>query len=160
MSIYRVCWSYIEHGASIDPACCIYRSNKLVLYRYDERFYEQWFIFIKINHFIHCKLMLYLLIYPFVNHVFNTYRLYVENLLYSWCLFLFFVYLLNIYKSYRYEKDNIFMDRHFVGCTILAAGFVYFINPYNLVPGGVYGASIVLHNLFPSIQVGTFGLYV
>lgn len=26
----------------------------------------------------------------------------------------------------------------FVGCTILAAGFVYFINPYNLVPGGVY----------------------
>ena len=27
----------------------------------------------------------------------------------------------------------------FVGCTILAAGFVYFINPYNLVPGGVYG---------------------
>ena len=43
----------------------------------------------------------------------------------------------------------------FVGCTILAAGFVYFINPYNLVPGGVYGASIVLHNLFPSIQVGT-----
>lgn len=45
----------------------------------------------------------------------------------------------------------------FVGCIILAAGFVYFINPYNLVPGGVYGASIVLHNLFPSIQVGTFG---
>ncbi len=45
----------------------------------------------------------------------------------------------------------------FLGCTILAAGFVYFINPYNIVPGGVYGASIVLHNLFPSIQVGTFG---
>lgn len=44
-----------------------------------------------------------------------------------------------------------------MGCIILAAGFVYFINPYNLVPGGVYGASIVLHNLFPSIQVGTFG---
>ncbi len=45
----------------------------------------------------------------------------------------------------------------FMGCTILAAGFVFFINPYNIVPGGVYGASIVLHNLFPSIQVGTFG---
>lgn len=45
----------------------------------------------------------------------------------------------------------------FVGCTIMAAGFVYFINPYNIVPGGVYGASIVLHNLFPSLQVGTFG---
>lgn len=45
----------------------------------------------------------------------------------------------------------------FIGCIILAAGFVYFINPYNLVPGGVYGASIVLHNIFLSIQVGTFG---
>ena len=45
----------------------------------------------------------------------------------------------------------------FLGCTILAAGFVFFINPYKLVPGGVYGASIVLHNLFPSFQVGTFG---
>jgi len=44
-----------------------------------------------------------------------------------------------------------------LGCTVLATGFVFFINPYNIVPGGVYGASIVLHNLFPSIQVGTFG---
>ena len=44
-----------------------------------------------------------------------------------------------------------------LGCTILAVGFVFFINPYNIVPGGVYGASIVLHNLFPSVQVGTFG---
>lgn len=45
----------------------------------------------------------------------------------------------------------------FLGCTIMAAGFVLFINPYGIVPGGVYGASIVLHSLFPSIQVGTFG---
>lgn len=44
-----------------------------------------------------------------------------------------------------------------MGCTVMAAGFVYFINPYNIVPGGVYGASIVLHNLFPAVQVGTFG---
>ena len=44
-----------------------------------------------------------------------------------------------------------------LGCTILAAGFVYFINPYNIVPGGVYGTSVVLHHLFPNIQVGTFG---
>lgn len=44
-----------------------------------------------------------------------------------------------------------------IGCVILAFGFVFFINPYNIVPGGAYGASIVLHNLFPSIQVGTFG---
>lgn len=45
----------------------------------------------------------------------------------------------------------------FVGCVVMAVGFVFFINPYNIVPGGVYGTSIVLHNLFPSIQVGTFG---
>ena len=44
-----------------------------------------------------------------------------------------------------------------VGCIICAAGFVFFINPYNIVPGGVYGLGIVLHNIFPSIQVGTFG---
>jgi len=43
------------------------------------------------------------------------------------------------------------------GCTLLAAGYVLFITPYKIVPGGVYGAGIVLHNLFPSIQVGTFG---
>lgn len=43
------------------------------------------------------------------------------------------------------------------GSILVAAGFVYFINPYNIVPGGVYGASIVLHNIFPSIKVGTFG---
>lgn len=43
------------------------------------------------------------------------------------------------------------------GSFVMAAGFVYFINPYNIVPGGVYGASIVLHNLFPAIQVGWFG---
>lgn len=43
------------------------------------------------------------------------------------------------------------------GCTVMALGFVLFINPYNIVPGGVYGASIVLHHIFPSIKVGTFG---
>ena len=55
------------------------------------------------------------------------------------------------------KKATISWAGIFIGCIILAAGFVYFINPYNLVPGGVYGASIVLHNIFPSIQVGTFG---
>ena len=44
-----------------------------------------------------------------------------------------------------------------IGCIVVAVGFVFFINPYNIVPGGVYGLGIVLHNLFPSIQVGTFG---
>ncbi len=44
-----------------------------------------------------------------------------------------------------------------LGTFILAVGFVLFINPYNIVPGGVYGAGVVLHYLFPSIEVGTFG---
>lgn len=43
------------------------------------------------------------------------------------------------------------------GCFIMSLGFVLFINPYYIVPGGVYGAGIVLHYLFPGIQVGTFG---
>ena len=43
------------------------------------------------------------------------------------------------------------------GCLMVAIAFVVFINPYDLVPGGIYGLALVLHNLFPSVQVGTFG---
>lgn len=43
------------------------------------------------------------------------------------------------------------------GSFIMAAGFVLFINPYHIVPGGVYGAGNVLHYLFPKISVGQFG---
>ena len=45
-----------------------------------------------------------------------------------------------------------------IGAFILAAGFVLFINPYNIVPGGVYGLGIVVHSLIPAIPVGSFGL--
>ncbi len=34
-----------------------------------------------------------------------------------------------------------------IGSFILAAGFVLFITPYRIVPGGVYGISIVLHHI-------------
>ncbi|PLX05936.1 MAG: YitT family protein [Marinilabiliales bacterium] len=34
------------------------------------------------------------------------------------------------------------------GTFIMAAGYVYFISPYKLAPGGVYGIAIVLHHLF------------
>jgi uncharacterized membrane-anchored protein YitT (DUF2179 family) len=34
-----------------------------------------------------------------------------------------------------------------VGTFIMAAGFVFFISPYKLAPGGVYGIAIVLHHL-------------
>src|SRR5574344_63308 len=44
-----------------------------------------------------------------------------------------------------------------VGCVIMAAGYNFFVSPYNIVPGGVYGLGIVLHNIFPTVQVGTFG---
>lgn len=47
-----------------------------------------------------------------------------------------------------------------LGCLIMAAGYSYFVSPYNIVPGGVYGMGIVLHNIFPSIQVGTFGYMI
>ncbi|MEG1622156.1 MAG: YitT family protein [Alistipes sp.] len=45
----------------------------------------------------------------------------------------------------------------FIGCSIMGIGFELFILPYKIVPGGVYGAGIVLHYLFPTVQVGTFG---
>ena len=35
-----------------------------------------------------------------------------------------------------------------IGSFILASGFVLFITPYKIVPGGVYGISIMLHHIF------------
>ena len=35
-----------------------------------------------------------------------------------------------------------------IGSLILATGFVMFITPYKIIPGGVYGISIILHYLF------------
>lgn len=35
-----------------------------------------------------------------------------------------------------------------IGSFILASGFVFFITPYKIIPGGVYGISIVLHYIF------------
>jgi uncharacterized membrane-anchored protein YitT (DUF2179 family) len=53
------------------------------------------------------------------------------------------------------RKDKLFSKRGLknysliaIGAFILAAGFVLFITPYKIVPGGVYGISIVLHYLF------------
>lgn len=46
------------------------------------------------------------------------------------------------------------------GCLIVSVAFVFFINPYRLVPGGVFGTSIVLHSLFPDVQVGTFSYFI
>ena len=53
------------------------------------------------------------------------------------------------------QKDKLFSKRGLknyslilTGSFILAAGFVLFITPYRIVPGGVYGISIVLHHMF------------
>lgn len=46
------------------------------------------------------------------------------------------------------------------GCFIVAIGFAYFINPYKLVPGGVFGASVVLHSFMPSVLPGTIALAI
>ena len=43
------------------------------------------------------------------------------------------------------------------GAFILAAGFVFFITPHKIVPGGVYGISIVLHYLLGT-PVGAMAL--
>lgn len=44
------------------------------------------------------------------------------------------------------------------GAVLISAAFVLFVTPYNIVPGGVYGAGVALHYLFPYLQVGTWGL--
>jgi uncharacterized membrane-anchored protein YitT (DUF2179 family) len=52
-------------------------------------------------------------------------------------------------------KERLFSKKWFIsyiliviGAFIMASGFVLFITPYKIVPGGVYGISIVLHHLF------------
>jgi len=52
-------------------------------------------------------------------------------------------------------KEKLFTRRWFlaygmivVGAFIMAAGFVLFITPYKIVPGGVYGIAIVLHHMY------------
>lgn len=56
---------------------------------------------------------------------------------------------LNVIKPYIYIV---------IGAILISAAFVLFITPYRIVPGGVYGAGVVLNYLFPFFQVGTWGL--
>ena len=51
-----------------------------------------------------------------------------------------------------FRTEKIFSKKWFIsysliviGSMILAAGFVFFISPYKIVPGGVYGIAIVIH---------------
>ena len=52
------------------------------------------------------------------------------------------------------RKDKLFSRNWFInhalivaGSFIMSAGFVFFITPHRIVPGGVYGISIVIHYL-------------
>lgn len=52
-------------------------------------------------------------------------------------------------------KEKLFTRKWFItygmiaiGSFIMAAGFVLFVTPYKIVPGGVYGSSIILHHMF------------
>ena len=70
-------------------------------------------------------------------------------------------------------KERLFSKKWFIdytliliGSFILAVGFVFFITPHRIVPGGVYGIAIVVHYLtqgmfsfWPDgIPIGLFGL--
>ncbi len=63
-----------------------------------------------------------------------------------------------------HTKEKIFSRRWFVsyalitiGAFIMASGYVLFISPYKIVPGGVYGIGIILYHLI-GIPVGLTGL--
>lgn len=70
-------------------------------------------------------------------------------------------------------KDKLFSKKWIIdyllittGSLILAAGYVYFVTPHKIVPGGVYGIAIVVHymtqgtfSFWPEgIPIGLFGL--
>jgi len=44
-----------------------------------------------------------------------------------------------------------------LGTLIMAAGFVFFVSPYKMAPGGVYGIAIIVHHLF-GLPIGLVGL--
>lgn len=73
------------------------------------------------------------------------------------------------------SKDKIFSRRWFqdytyitVGSLIMAVGFVFFITPYRIVPGGLFGIGIVVHYLTQGMfswapegfPIGVFNLLV
>lgn len=45
-----------------------------------------------------------------------------------------------------------------IGSILITIAFVFFITPYDIIPGGVYGLAIIIHNFLPQYMVGTIGL--
>jgi len=44
-----------------------------------------------------------------------------------------------------------------LGCTVMSLGFILFMYPYKITPGGIWGMSTILHELLPAIPQGWFG---
>lgn len=72
-------------------------------------------------------------------------------------------------KSFKNEVVKHWLADYIIiafGAFIIAAGFVLFITPYKIVPGGIYGVSIIIHYLTKGVfsfapeglPVGTMGL--
>ncbi len=62
-------------------------------------------------------------------------------------------------------REKLFTKRWFraysyilLGTFTMATGYVYFITPHKIVPGGIYGISIILHHLI-SAPMGTIALF-
>jgi uncharacterized membrane-anchored protein YitT (DUF2179 family) len=61
-------------------------------------------------------------------------------------------------EKFLSEKWFVNYGQVIAGSFIIAMGFVYFISPYKLAPGGVYGISIVLHYLYEMYHSTLAGL--
>ena len=44
-----------------------------------------------------------------------------------------------------------------LGCTVMSLGFILFMYPYKITPGGIWGMSTILHEIFPAVRQGWFG---
>ncbi|NTW26231.1 MAG: YitT family protein [Lentimicrobium sp.] len=62
------------------------------------------------------------------------------------------------------QKEKLFTRKWFtnytlilIGTFLVSLGYVYFITPYKIIPGGIYGISIVLHHTF-GLPVGLTAL--
>jgi len=64
-----------------------------------------------------------------------------------------------IFSDYKAFSKNGIKDiaMVFVGSLIMASGYVFFIVPYKIIPGGVFGIAIILHHTF-KLPTGTMGL--
>ncbi len=61
---------------------------------------------------------------------------------------------LGLLKSWKWWSSWLVIA---VGCTVMSLGFILFMYPYKITPGGIWGMSTVLHEVFPAVSQGWFG---